>query len=156
MDLAIIYFSKLRYFSRFSDVRRFKGPLYHVLRRLWNVDAPNPYGTVELVESTDEPEVPLCLNCLTPEEGHQWICPDCGWPTSFNGSQMPYIQLFCLGALFRSGVDGSVELTRFRTIGLIVLSILYYHIFSPLYWYRLSQAKNGNYIQDPKMDKHES
>ncbi|MGJ8653358.1 MAG: hypothetical protein ACSHX8_08795 [Opitutaceae bacterium] len=133
-------------------MKRFNGPLYHLLRRLWNVDAPNPYGTVEFVEPADEPEVPLCLNCLVPEEGHQWICSNCGWPTSFHGSQMSYIDVFCMGALLRSGVDGSVKLTRFRMIGLIIYSIMQYSIFSPLYWYRLSQAKKGNYIQNSTVE----
>lgn len=129
-------------------MERFNGPLYHFLRSLWDVDEPNPYGTVEFIEKGEGPEIALCLNCLAPECGHQWICAECGWPSSFYGSQMPFIDVYCMGALFRSGVDGSVELTKFRIIGLIVYSIANYHIFAPLYWYWVFQARKGNPIKD--------
>ena len=137
----------LTLFKYDKHVKKYNGPLYRWLRRFWDVDAPNPYGTVDTTQQApDEVEIPLCLNCLAREETHQWICPNCGWPISFNGSQMPYIDVFCMGALFRSGVDCSVELTRFRTIGLIVYSLVHYNIFAPLYWFRMSQAKKGKSI----------
>ena len=115
------------------------------MSKLWDFDPPEWYP---VHEDCPEDAQPLCLNCLEAEEGHQWICKECGWPTSFNGTQMPYIKIFCLGAFFRSGVDGSVPLTWPRITGYVFLAIMHYHIFAPLYWYRLYRASRGHYIQD--------
>jgi hypothetical protein len=125
-------------------MKRLNGPLYRLLSKLWDFEAPEGYP-----EHTDCPEdaLPVCLNCLEPESEHQWICKQCGWPSSFYGTQMPYIKIFCLGAFFRSGVDGSVPLTKFRIIGLIFAALVHYNVFAPFYLYRLYQASRGNYIQ---------
>jgi hypothetical protein len=118
-------------------MKRYNGPLYWLVRKLWDFEVPSEYPEYE---ECPEDAQPLCLNCLEPEDGHQWFCKQCGWPTSFYGSQMPFIKVHCLGAYFRSGVDGSVPLTPFRITGLVVTSLVHYHIFAPLYWYRLYQV----------------
>lgn len=131
-------------------MKRFNGPLYHWLRKLWDFELPSWYPEHD---ACPEDAVPLCLNCLKAEDGHQWFCGDCGWPTSFNGTQMPFIKVHCLGAYFRSGVDGSVPLTPFRITGLVCTSLIQYHVFAPLYWYRLHQAGHGKYIQTIGLSK---
>lgn len=61
---------------------------------------------------------------------------------------MAYINIFSLGAFFRSGVDGSVPLTKFRIAGLVLTALIHYHIFAPLYFYRLYRAKKGHAIHE--------
>jgi|TARA_B110000208_G_C11597093_1_gene368559 hypothetical protein len=129
-------------------LKRFNGPLYTLIRKLWDFEDVSPYTLIEPEKKEDEIEVPLCLNCLEPLRDHGWFCSKCGWPSSFYASQMPYIKIFCLGAFFRSGVDGSVNLTKFRITGLLIAALFQYHIFAPFYFYRLYRASKGDYIQD--------
>lgn len=97
----------------------------------------------------------LCVNCLHPESEPVIHCEYCGCTTGHYAVYMPYIYLFLIGRYFRSGVDGSVKLTKFRVVGLVVTCLVEYSIFAPFYLYRLYRAARGYHVQNVRSQKGE-
>ena len=90
------------------------------------------------------PEVRLCLDCLAPQEGHLWFCPQCGAPSGEYVNTMPYLYLFSMGEGFRRGVTGPPEKRPAINAGLLLAATTQYAVFAPLYWfwmYRKAQGK---------------
>ncbi len=47
--------------------------------------------------------IPLCVDCLYPQEGPLWFCPHCGFSTGDQVTLMPYLQVFAVGEVLRRG-----------------------------------------------------
>ena len=116
------------------------------MKLLCGFDVSDPWSK-EVGDSLNSPDAAeLCLECLEPQERGHWICHNCGWPTGPYNNVMDYMYVFSIGALYRSGVDGSVELNKFRVFGLVLFSFASYGPFAPIYWYRLLNATKGKFI----------
>ena len=133
---------------------KFNGPLAVWLKKLLSHGVEDPWvaelSEKETKEIFDEGNA-LCVNCVHPDSNPRWFCDYCGCPTGHYSPYMPFVYLYWIGWLFRSGVDGSVKLTKFRVLGFMVTSLMEYGFFVPLYWYRLAAASRGRYIQDKKV-----
>ena len=99
------------------------------------VPPPNPWD--EEVERAVQAEdaVPLCPHCLAPQEPETWFCAGCGCSVGPYNNLNPYLYLFSVGDLFRTGVSGPVRRSPFVVVGFLVLSLAEYMIVAPYYWF---------------------
>lgn len=81
--------------------------------------------------------VPVCVDCLCPQETHRWFCPHCGFPTGEYVTSMPYLQIFATGELLRRGVTGPPDKNLPRQLGFALCSLTQYALFFPIYWFWL-------------------
>lgn len=127
----------------------YRGPLAQWLKKVLSSDVEDPWVAVLGQEETErifEQGSVLCTNCVHPESNPQWICERCGCPSGHYTPYMPFLKIYWVGWLFRSGVDGSVPTTKFRVLGLFLASVVQYGFFAPLYWYRLARASAGHFL----------
>ena len=125
---------------------RYDGPLARWLRRLWSEFPPDPWPREIDAAVRSSEAVPLCIDCLYPQEAHRWFCPHCGKPTGDYVALMPYLQVLVMGELFRSGVLGPPERRRGAQIFLVVYSAAQYGVFAPLYWFWMLRKAQGEPI----------
>jgi len=125
---------------------RYDGPLARWLRRLWSEFPPDPWPKDVDAAVRSSEAVPLCIDCLYPQEAHRWFCPHCGKPTGDYVALMPYLQVLVMGELFRSGVLGPPERRRGAQIFLVVYSAAQYGVFAPLYWFWMLRKAQGEPI----------
>jgi hypothetical protein len=84
---------------------------------------PNPWGP-EIDEQINQPEaVPLCPRCLSPNPAERDFCEECGYPVGTYTNWLPYLQLFSLGHVLRTGVDGRYPLNWITFLGYLFLSV---------------------------------
>ena len=125
---------------------RYEGPLARLIRDLWSHVPPDPWPQ-EIDAAVRLPEaVPLCIDCLYPQEAHRWFCPHCGEPTGDQVALMPYLQVFVMGELFRNGVMGPPERRKGVVFFLFVYSAAQYGLFAPLYWFWMLRKAQGEPI----------
>ena len=111
-------------------------------------ERPDPWPA-ELDAAVDQPgATALCTSCLSPQEGHHWFCPDCGFPCGSQAAVMPFVSVFFDGELFRRGVSGRPEPGLGRTLFLVVYSAASHQIFAPVYWYWMFRKAAGRPICD--------
>jgi hypothetical protein len=125
---------------------RYDGPLARWMRCLWPTIPPDPWpkdidAAVRLPDA-----VPLCIDCLYPQEAHRWFCPHCGKPTGDQVALMPYLQVFVMGQIFRNGVMGPPDRRRGVQIFLFFYSAAEYGLFAPLYWFWMLRKAQGTPI----------
>lgn len=87
--------------------------------------------------------VPLCTNCLYPQEHHRWFCPHCAFPTGDYVPLMPYLQIFVVGEVLRQGVSGPPERRPGVQAFLVLYSLTEYAFFAPLYWFWMLRRAQG-------------
>jgi hypothetical protein len=98
---------------------------------------PDPWDA-EVEKSIHEPEsVPLCHRCLTPHLEETWFCQRCGTAVGPYNNYMPFLYTFSEGEVFRAGVTDQIRRTPVAIGGLLLFSLLRYHVFAPCYWYFL-------------------
>ncbi len=124
-------------------MKRYNGPL---MKLISGFDIKDPWPEEVYDELNGPDAVELCIDCLEPQKKGNWLCHNCGWPTGTYNNVMDYMYIFSIGALLRSGVDGSVKLTKLRIFGLALFSLLEYTVFAPFYWYRLYNATKGRFL----------
>ncbi len=128
------------------DEPLYNGPLARLVRSLFTARRPDPWPA-ELDAAVQSPlAVPLCLNCLCPQERHSWFCPICGYPTGDFVALMPYLNNFVVGEVLRRGVMGSPEKRKNVMFFLIVFSVANYVVFAPIYWYWMARRAYGKPI----------
>jgi hypothetical protein len=93
--------------------------------------------------------VPVCVDCLCPQESHGGFCRHCGFPTGEYVTSMPYLQIFAVGEFLRRGVTGPPDKSLFRQLGWAVSSMTQYSIFFPVYWFWLVSRACGRSIGQP-------
>lgn len=93
--------------------------------------------------------VPVCVECLCPQEGHRWFCPHCGFPTGEYVTTMPFLQIFAVGELLRCGVIGPPDKGLSRQVGFLLCSLTQYSLFFPVYWLWLVSRVCGRPIGHP-------
>lgn len=103
----------------------------------WQQHQHDPWPD-ELTEALQSPEaVPVCRNCLVPQTHTGWFCPECGTSVGPYNNLMPFIYIYSIGEAVRSGVGPETRFTPFRTVGYILLGLVEYNFFCPLYFFRL-------------------
>jgi hypothetical protein len=107
---------------------------------------PDPWPKEVDISVRAPDAIPLCIDCLYPQEEHPWFCPHCHFPTGECVPMMHYLQIFSLGEVLRCGVIGPPEKGLARKIFLIFLSISQYAIFAPIYWYWMARKSRGRPI----------
>ncbi len=90
--------------------------------------------------------VPLCVNCLCPQDDHPWFCPHCGYPAGEYVTMMPYLQIFAVGEVFRRGVIGPPEKDFGQKAFFVLSSVGEYFFFAPLYWFWMARKASGKPI----------
>jgi hypothetical protein len=131
----------------------FNGPLARLFRAMFSGGRrPDPWPS-EIDAAVRSPvAVPLCVNCLYPQEGHRWFCPHCGFPSGDYIAAMPYLQVFVAGEALRKGVMGPPERRVGVRVFLVVLSIAEYAVFAPVYWYWMIRRAQGKPICEERRE----
>lgn len=122
-------------------IRWFLGLLRHVPADPWSPEID------QAVRKRDA--VPVCVECLCPQEGHRWFCPHCGFPSGEYVTTMPYLYIFTYGELLRRGVTGPPDKSSGRFLGFAVFSAAQYSLFFPVYWFWLIRKACGKPIGQP-------
>ena len=99
---------------------------------------PEPWekNVADAMES--EEARPLCCHCLEPHSTDASFCPDCGAPVGQYTNLLPFPYLFSIGHLLRTGTSGDCQRTPLTVIGFVLLGIVEYSVFAPVYWLRLA------------------
>ena len=99
------------------------------------IPAPDPWSeeVEQAVQAKDA--VPLCPHCLAPQSPETWFCAECGCSIGPYNNLNPYLYLFSVGDLFRTGVSRRVRRTPFVVVGFLVLSLAEYTVIAPYYWF---------------------
>jgi hypothetical protein len=127
--------------------------LVAAMRRLAKNYAPDPWPAEVDAAVRNRQAVPACVNCLFPQDGREWFCPHCGFPTGDYVTLMPYLQNFALGETFRRGVAGRPEKGMGPKLLLVLASAAEYGFFAPLYWYWMIRKAAGRPIAAvPRVD----
>lgn len=125
----------------------FNGPLAHWLRRSFaEASHPNPWPAEIEAAVRDPAAVPLCTNCLSPQELHRWLCPHCGFPSGDCVAVMPYLQIFVAGEALRQGVMGPPERRTGTQVFLVIYALSQFSVLAPIYWFWMVRRALGKPI----------
>jgi hypothetical protein len=106
---------------------------------------PEPWG-LDVDEAIHrEDAVPVCHHCFAPQPAGTHFCPECGKASDPCTNLLPFDYLFSVGELVRTGATGNFRVTPFSVIGYVLLSMVEYAIFAPIYWFFL--LRNVSRIQ---------
>ena len=136
------------------DQPYFNGPLAQIARKALSREShPDPW-TAEIDAAIKDPAaVPLCVNCLFPQEPHRWFCPHCAFPTGDYVPLMPYLYIFPSAEILRRGVMGPPERRVGVQLFLIVFAFSQYSVFAPIYWFWMYRRSTGRPIcQEQRKD----
>ena len=128
--------------------------VYQVLRWLRGSPTSADPWSEEVEKSMNAPEAePVCHRCFSPHGDETWFCPCCGAAVGDYNNWMPYVYLFSQGEVLRNGVTANIKPSPSVVAGYIVLSLVCYLIFAPVYWYflfknlqRIKQEQAGQEI----------
>lgn len=98
---------------------------------------PNPWDDATEASLHDPDALPLCPRCLEPDRDRVQFCRDCGFPVGPYVMWMPYLYLFAIGDLLRTGVDRPIRVSAPIVIFLLLFSAGEYFVFAPVYWFFL-------------------
>jgi len=95
---------------------------------------PDPWDN-EAVELGDPVAAePLCLRCLEPHPHPAAFCPHCCAPVGDFNNYSPYLYVFSVGELLRTGTSGSFRRSWLTLAGFVILGAMEYLLFAPVYW----------------------
>lgn len=97
---------------------------------------PDPWDaeTEEIIQRPDA--IPTCHHCSVPYSPEQWFCEHCGSAVGTYNNWMPYVYLFSIGEVFRTGARGRFRVNALTVVGYLVLSYNYL-ILAPVFWFLL-------------------
>jgi hypothetical protein len=129
---------------------QFDGPLARAARRVWagvlRHGKPAPWSPELEAAVRDPAAVPLCVNCLFPQEQHARFCPHCGFPGGHYVATMPFLTVFLDGELFRRGVMGPPEKRPVVLVFQALYAAMNYSVFVPIYWFWMVRRALGHPI----------
>ena len=99
---------------------------------------PEPWGP-EIDAALARPDVvTVCHRCFAPQPDLPgWFCPECGGAVGAYNNWMPYLYIFSIGEVLSIGTFRRFSVRPLTVVGLILFSFTQYHVFAPIYWYRL-------------------
>ncbi len=124
----------------------FNGPLAHLLRSLFTHATPDPWPAEVDVSVRATTAIPLCRDCLYPQEEQRSFCPHCGTPIGELVPLDPYLQIFLIGDTLRKGVLGPPERRTGAQLFLIAFSLIQYAVLAPVYWFWMVRRAQGKPI----------
>jgi hypothetical protein len=98
---------------------------------------PDPWGPEVAAALEDPNTTPLCPHCQCPHDNATWFCPECGRSVGEFNNITPYLYLFSLGETLREGTSGRIRKDWVTVVGFVLLSLIEYAIFAPVYWFFL-------------------
>lgn len=122
---------------------------------------PDPWPPELDAQVRQRDAVPVCTNCLFPQQEHLWFCPHCHFPTGEYVTVMPYLNIYAQGELLRRGVSGPPDPSVFRRLFHVLFSVQYYSVLAPLYWFWMWRKADGRPIASlnrpdlPREDEHD-
>jgi hypothetical protein len=126
--------------------------LFRKIREIASKTSPDPWPQEVDLAVKARDAVPMCINCLYPQEGHRWFCPHCAFPTGEYVTIMPYLQIFAVGEVFRRGVIGPPETGFARKAFFVIYSASEYVVFAPIYWFWMARKARGKPICRARRD----
>ncbi len=81
--------------------------------------------------------VPVCHRCFEPQVEPAWFCRNCGAAIGSYNNAIPFVYLFSMGEVWRSGVEPKARFTWLTVPGYIIVSLFEVPYLAPLYWVRL-------------------
>jgi len=120
------------------------------LRDWWTATRPpDPWSEDEQNRADDQEALIVCHRCCTPQGAPNWFCPGCGTAVGPYNNVLPFVYIFSIGEVFRSGMCSSAKYTSLTVPGYIFASMIQYGLFCPFYLVRLcrncsKQRKQGN------------
>ena len=108
------------------------------LRPLWcTPPEPDPWPEEVQLAIMAPDAIEVCHHCFTPLGQQGWFCPQCGASVGQYNNWMSYVYIFSQGEVLRSGVGPEARFTWLTVPGYIVLGLLAFGVFSPVYFFRL-------------------
>lgn len=108
-------------------------PLFAWLRALWGRPKPDPWPA-DLDQAVRGPDaVPVCHRCLAALEETAWFCPQCGASVGAYNNSMPYLHIFAVGEVLRSGVGPAARFSPLTVTGYLLLAIMQASVLAPVY-----------------------
>ena len=98
---------------------------------------PDPWGPQVTADLASPEAQPLCTSCLQPHAGGDWFCRHCGAATGDFNNVSPYLYIFSVGEMLRSGTSGCFRPRGIALLGFVLVSLEQYTVFAPLYWVQL-------------------
>lgn len=118
--------------------------LWHVIvdrLRVWRrgLDKDTPWSPELDQQVREDDAVPVCHRCFTPLEhtGQQWFCPECGAASGPYNNLMPFVYLFSIGEVLRSGTAREARYSPLRLAGYMAMCLMQYTLFFPVYMGRI-------------------
>ncbi len=116
------------------------------IREIASRGSPDPWPQEVDLAVKARDAIPVCINCLYPQEGHRWFCPHCAFPAGEYVTMMPYLQIFATGEVLRRGVMGTPETGFARKALFVIYSASEYAFFAPVYWFWMVRKAGGKPI----------
>jgi hypothetical protein len=107
-------------------VRWFSGP-----------PAADPWGPELTAAVNSDEAIPLCPRCQSPHADWAWFCPECGAAVGLCNNVNPYLYVFSLGEVLRTGTQERFRANWLTLSGYVLLALCEYNIFAPVYWFLL-------------------
>ena len=104
--------------------------MYRVFVWLKDVElTPDPWGP-DVQAGLEAPEaLPVCHDCLAPQDHIGWFCPECGAAVGKYCNYLPGVYIFSVGEAFRSAVTERFRLNWLTAVGYMAAS---FHVLSCL------------------------
>jgi hypothetical protein len=131
--------------------------LYRILRWIMSGPCtPDPWDLqTESPVDLDE-AIPLCDQCLAPQQHNGWFCPECGATVGPYSNYLPFVYVFSQGEVLRAGTSGRLRRSPLITLGLVISSFVMFAVVAPFYWFRLfktlHQSDEGSASATPGSD----
>ncbi len=108
------------------------------IREWWSsLDAANPWPDDLDAAVRAHDAIPVCHRCSTPCELPIWFCTCCGTSVGPYNNILPFILIFSIGEVLRSGVQPTARFTMLTVPGYIIVAMHSGLILAPIYYIRL-------------------
>ena len=107
------------------------------IRDWWVHTPPDPWDAEIDVSVRRDDAVMVCHRCCEPREFPRWFCPNCGAAIGPYNNVLPYIYVFSIGEVVRSGVGPHARFTPLTLSGYAAVGLLQYQPLAILYVIRL-------------------
>ena len=119
-------------------------PLWRVvlarLRTWWRgLETPDPWPPELDRDARAHDAIPVCHRCFLPlaYERSRWFCVDCGAAVGPYNNILPYIRIFSLGEVARSGVAPGTRFSTLKLCGYSCVCYMQFWFLFPVYLFCL-------------------